>query len=107
MQLYEALAMHVAAWRQEDYKWEDYPAIAEILAWAADPDVPNFRLRKPQIRALEAYWYLRLKENTPHIFELYKALFPRKKDLLEAFGIPEEAFSRADYGEEVLVVKNT
>src|SRR6266498_5111862 len=103
MQLYEALAMHVAAWREENYKHEEYPAIAEILEWASNPDVPNFRLRKPQLRALETYWYLRLRENTPHIFDLYQSLFPKKKDLLEAFGISDEAFSRADYDVDTLV----
>jgi type III restriction enzyme len=97
MQLYEALSTHVAEWREAGYQHEEFPAIAEILEWASNPDVPNFRLRKPQLRALETYWYLRLRENTPHIFDLYQSLFPKKKDLLEAFGIPEEAFSRADY----------
>jgi type III restriction enzyme len=103
MQLYEALAMHVAAWRDEGYPHEDYPAIAEILEWASNPDVPNFRLRKPQLRALETYWHLRLREHTPHIFDLYQSLFPKKKDLLDALGIPEEAFSRADYDLQALV----
>ena len=69
---------------------DTYPAVAEILEWAAEPDVPNFRLRKPQLRALETYWYLRLVENTPHIFDLYQSLFTKKKDLFEAF-------SGADY----------
>lgn len=103
MQLYEALAMHVAAWREENYKHQEYSAIAEILEWAWNPDVPAFRLRKPQLRALETYWYLRLVENTPHIFDLYQSLFPKKKDLLEAFGISDEAFSRADYALDTLV----
>ena len=44
------------------------------------------------------------EENTPHIFDLYQSLFPKKKDLLEAFGIPEEAFSRSDYDLDTLVV---
>jgi hypothetical protein len=46
MQLYEALAKRVAAWREENYGHEPYPAIAEILEWASEPEVPNFRLRK-------------------------------------------------------------
>lgn len=96
MQLYEALAQRVAAWREEDYKHEEDPAIVEILEWVADPDLPNFRLRKPQLRALEAYWYLRLRENTPHIFDLYQSLFTKKKDLLEAF-------SSLDYDLDALV----
>ncbi|MBN2117969.1 MAG: DEAD/DEAH box helicase family protein [Anaerolineales bacterium] len=103
MQLYEALSIRIAAWREENYKHETYPAIAEILEWAANPEFPNFRLRQPQLRALETYWYLRLVENTPHIFDLYQSLFPKKKNLLEAFGIPDEAFSRADYDLEALI----
>ena len=97
MQLYEVLAMHVVAWREAGYKHENYPAIGEILEWARQPDVPTFHLREPQLRALETYWYLRLVKKTPHIFDLYQKLFPKKKDLLEAFGISDEAFSRADY----------
>jgi type III restriction enzyme len=65
MHLFEALAHHVAAWREENYRHENYPAIAEILEWVRSPDVPLFRLRAPQIRALETYWYLRLVKNTP------------------------------------------
>lgn len=97
MHLYEALKQRVKAWREDNYAHEEYPAIGEILEWVRNTDVPLFRLRKPQIRALETYWYLRLIENTPHIFELYQSLFPKKKDLLEALGIPDEAFSQADY----------
>ncbi len=97
MQLYEALAKKLTEWREDEYKHDDYPAIAEILEWARLPDVPAFRLRAPQLRALETYWYLRLVEKTPHIFDLYQSLFPKKKELLEAFGIPDEAFARADY----------
>jgi type III restriction enzyme len=108
MQLYEALSRHITVWREGGYKHDEFPAIAEILEWARQPNVPNFRLRKPQLRALETYWYLRLVENTPHIFDLYQSLFPKKKDLLEAFGISDEAFSRADYGIDSLVqaIKN-
>ena len=97
MQLYQALATKIAAWREDHYRHAEYPAIAEILEWARQPDEPSFRLRLPQVRALETYWYLRLVEGTPHIFDLYQKLFPKKKELLEAFGIPEAAFSRADY----------
>ena len=79
MQLYEALSMHVATRREENYMHDEFPAIAEILEWARQPDVPNFRLRAPQLRALETYWYLRPVEETPHIFDLYQSLFPKKK----------------------------
>jgi hypothetical protein len=104
MQLYEALSTCVTAWRDDGYKDKKFPAIAEILEWARQPDVPTFRLRAPQFRALETYWYLRLIEKTPHIFELYKKLFPKKiKDLLEAFGIPDEAFAHVNYEMDALV----
>ena len=96
MQLYEALSRHVTVCREENYKHNQFPAIAEILEWACQPDVPNFRLRKPQLRPLETYWYLRLVEETPHIFDLYQSLFPKKKEFLEAFGISDEAFSRGE-----------
>jgi hypothetical protein len=103
MQLYEALSKQVTGWREKSYQHEEYPAIAEILEWARQPDVPTFRLREPQLRALETYWYLRLVEKTPHIFDLYQEYFPKKKELLEAFGITDEAFSRADYDLEALL----
>ena len=103
MQLYETLAMHVAVWQGAGYRHADYPAIAEILEWTRQPDVPTFRLRPPQLRALETYWYLRLVEHTPHIFYLYQKAFPKKKELLEAFGISDEAFSRVDYDMDVLL----
>jgi type III restriction enzyme len=87
MHLYEALSMHVATWRESGYEHEDYSAIAEILEWVRTPDVPVFRLRAPQIRALETYWYLRLVEKTPHIFDLYTKLFPKVTERLAALGM--------------------
>ena len=49
----------------------------------------NHNLRPPQLRALEAYWYLRLVKNTPHIANLYadEEHFPRATDRLEALGL--------------------
>ncbi len=105
MHLFEALSRQVAVWREKDYRHDEFPAIAEILEWARRPDTPIFHLRAPQLRALETYWYLRLVEKTPHVFDLYQSLFPRKNELLEAFGIPVEAFARADYEMDPLVEK--
>ena len=107
MQLYEALSMHVASWREEGYKHDEYPAIAEILEWASNPDVPNFHLRKPQMRALETYWYLRLVRKTPHIFDLYTELFPRVTERLTALGIthPDMREMVLDIGYEGLIEK--
>ena len=66
--LQQALVPLVGQWRKAGYPCPDYPAIAEIFDWASDPDAGASRfLRKPQLRALETYWYLRLVEGTPHI----------------------------------------
>jgi type III restriction enzyme len=56
-------------------------------------------LRPPQLRALETYWYLRLVERTPHIFDLYQKLFPPDDPgvLLNALGISPEAFQKSRY----------
>ena len=87
MHLYEALAGRVGEWRQKQYAHEAYPAIAEILEWTRSPDVSSFRLRTPQVRALETYWYLRLVEKTPHIFDLYKSLYPTVSERMAALGM--------------------
>ena len=87
MQLYEVLSMQVAAWREENYKTDGFPAIAEILEWSHNPDVSSFRLRAPQVRALETYWYLRLVEKTPHIFDLYKNLYSTVSERMAALGM--------------------
>jgi hypothetical protein len=97
MHLYQVLAQKVDVWRNAGFPTEEYPVISEILEWASNPNGSGFRLRKPQVRALETYWYLRLVENTPHILNLYKQTFSRTKDLLEALGVPGEAFEEVDY----------
>ena len=105
MHLYQVLAGRVAEWRRQRYPHAQCPAIGEILEWAANPEGAKFRLRPPQVRALEAYWYLRLVEGTPHIVELYRRLFPRQSELLGALGlVHEEARSCAlDYGLDALL----
>jgi len=47
----------------------------------------------------ETYWYLRLIEKTPHIFDLYQMLFPPEDPdaLLNALGISTEAFQKSRY----------
>lgn len=77
MHLYEALAIKVAEWRREKYHHEQFPAVVDILEWAHNPDTSSFRLRTPQLRALETYWYLRLVEETPHIFDLYTRCYSK------------------------------
>jgi len=97
MHLYQILAQKVDVWRNAGYPTEEYPVISEILEWASNPNGSGFRLRRPQVKALETYWYLRLVENTPHILNLYKQTFSRPKDLLDALGVPGEAFEEVDY----------
>jgi len=87
MHLYEALTERVSRWRSEHYPSEKYPAISEILEWASNPDVSSFRLRMPQLRALETYWYLRLVEGTPHIFDLYKRCFASVHERMAAMSM--------------------
>ena len=89
--LYELIQQNVAAWREDGYPTEDYPAIGEILDYATLLESGNLRfLRKAQLRALETYWYLRLKEGTPHIFDLYQRYYPKPMDLLAALGLDSE-----------------
>lgn len=105
MHLFEALATRVSEWRINKYPSESYPLISEILEWCADPGIAGFRLRTPQIRALETYWYLRLIEGTPHILDLYSRMFDpgeSAQDLLDALGIPLDAFSDCNFSFERL-----
>lgn len=86
--LYEELATRVGGWRSEGYPSEDYPAIAEIFDWAHESETGALRfLRRPQLYALEAYWYLRLVEKTPHILELYRCLYPKPSEILSSLGL--------------------
>jgi type III restriction enzyme len=97
MHLYQVLAQKVDEWRKNGYPHDSFPVIAEILQWAGNPEGAGFRLRPPQARALETYWYLRLVENTPHILDLYRKYFPQKRDLIAALGISPQAFESVDY----------
>lgn len=83
-------------WRSTDYTHTDYPAIGEILRWAAAPH-RDFHLRAPQLMALECYWYLRLVLDTSHIIELYAHFFPEDQSWAHALAIPPRAWQ--DTGE--------
>lgn len=89
MNLYELLKIKVEEWRKSNYQ-SDFPVIKEILNFAFIDLQNNDRklryLRQPQFEALETYWYLRLRENTPHIFDFYKKYF-KGEDLLKALNI--------------------
>ncbi len=90
--LFTMLAQRVAEWRSVGYSCEIYPAISEILAWASSTDDGSSLrfLRRPQVRALETYWYLRLVEDTAHIFDLYRKFYPKQSELLAALGLDHE-----------------
>lgn len=95
MHLYEVIQSKVTAWRETGYPSDPYPAIAEILEYAtiplADGGLQLRTLRAAQLRALETYWYLRLVEGSPHIFDLYERCYPRINDLLTALGLDTPA----------------
>lgn len=105
MNLYEVLKLKVETWQKQNYQHNKFPAIAEILDWARTPDVSAFRLRAPQLWALETYWYLRLVENTPLIPDLYERIISKPKDRLSALGIADSAFAEADYDFDTLFEK--
>ncbi|MEX2571931.1 MAG: restriction endonuclease subunit R [Gemmatimonadota bacterium] len=87
MHLHELLSERVETWRTGGYPHVDFPAIREILEFQiGDTGSPKF-LREPQLRALNTYWYLRLVEGTPQVFDLYRRLYPLKTDLLDALGL--------------------
>lgn len=93
--LHQILAREVDQWRKDGYSSRDYLAMGEIFEWARDPETGVLRfLRKPQLRALETYWYLRLVEDTPHIFALYRKLFPHRSELLKALGLTTPEITR-------------
>lgn len=104
--LYHILAQRVDQCRAQGYPHSEYAgAISEILQWAANPEGPGFRLRPPQVRALETYWYLRLVAGTPHVIDLYKAVFPRTSELLAALGLTHQDIRdyATDYGKDALL----
>lgn len=80
----------VGKWRSENYPCK-YQGIGEILNYNLYEDEKGNKilryLRKAQFEALETYWYLRLVENTPHIFDLYKKLYGDPVELLKSLGI--------------------
>ena len=87
MSLYSQLKPKIIEWRKSQYS-SDFPIISEILNYNYDPEMGNLRfLRKAQFEALETYWYLRLVEKTPHIFNLYKKIYVDPFELLKALNI--------------------
>jgi len=85
--LYGALKERIKEWQQNKYE-SGFPVISEIMDFALDSGTGNLRfLRKAQFEALETYWYLRLIEGTPHIFDLYKKLYDDPVELFKALNI--------------------
>ncbi|MEO0267819.1 MAG: DEAD/DEAH box helicase family protein [candidate division WOR-3 bacterium] len=87
MSINETLRIKLKDWRKSSYA-SNYPVIREIFEYNfLDSENQNLRyLRKAQFEALETYWYLRLVENTPRIFDLYKKYFQGEK-ILSALNI--------------------
>jgi type III restriction enzyme len=85
--LHEILAERVSEWRKAGFPSQEFSAIAEVLEFATLEDGSPRFLRWPQIRALETYWYLRLVEKTPHIFDLYRAYYHTPTELLGSLGL--------------------
>ncbi len=74
-------------WRADGYPCEEYPAIKYLLEHNYNADSGYRFLRAPQFEALEIYWYLRLKLNTPGFLALYKHFYPKNSWLCQALGI--------------------
>jgi len=87
MPLHDILKSKIFEWRKNNYP-SDFPIISEILEFNLNLETGNLRfLRKAQFEALETYWYLRLVEGTPHIFDLYKKLYNDPVELFKALNI--------------------
>jgi len=85
--LYSRLKSEVLKWRANNYQ-SNFSAISEIFEFNCDSETGNLRfLRKAQFEALETYWYLRLVEGTPHVFDLYKKMYNDPVELLKALNI--------------------
>lgn len=76
----------VLDWRADNYA-SDFPLLAEMLTSQKDAEGHHIYLRDPQFRALEVYWYLRIKLHTPKFIDLYKQLFPDQAELAAAIGL--------------------
>ena len=78
--LFKNLARVAKQWREDGYPCADYPLIGEILRFQFAAEVVGGGvqlryLRDAQFRALEVYWFLRLKKGTPLMWDLYENCF--------------------------------
>ncbi len=111
--LFDSLKQSVTEWRKSGYACKDYPLIGEILSWqkeTREDDFATFKfLREPQFLALEVYWYVRLKLETPHVIDLYKKYYGNdKKDFFDVLGvsISRDALEWAEIDGVIERVKN-
>lgn len=89
--LHQKITALVNDWKTSAYYSEEYPAISEILEYFLDTETGSPRyLRYPQISAIETYWYLRLKLQTPHILHLYEKTYVSKREMREALGLTHD-----------------
>jgi type III restriction enzyme len=87
MTLYNILKLKTLEWRNKRYQ-SNFPTISEIFDYNRNTETGSLRfLRKAQFEALETYWYLRLVEGTPHVFDLYKKIYNDPVELLKALNI--------------------
>jgi len=106
MNLFEILAEKTKQWRKNNYQSDKFPAISEILLYAKEDEKLRF-LREPQFRAMEVYWYLRIIQKTPDFISLYKTMFPKRSDFLQALNIDKKdeikqmIFDDEDYLERI------
>lgn len=106
--LFEKLKKSALQWRKSGYPCDGYPLIGEILSYQTEQReegaVLKF-LREPQFLALEAYWFVRLKLETPRILDLYRHYYEDdKEEFFKALGIPISS-DALDYAEIDDVIK--
>ncbi len=86
MQLWEKLEGLVSEWRDDHYAC-DFATVSEILLFQRDESGALKFLREPQFKALETYWYLRVKLQTPRFLDLYKELYSKRSERFNALGV--------------------
>jgi type III restriction enzyme len=84
--LLQKLNHRLGLWRSGNYKTKNFDVIKELLQFQRENGILKY-LREPQFEAIETHFYLRIVENSPTVFELYKLYFTTKKELREALGI--------------------
>lgn len=86
------LSERVNEWRKEGYLCDEYPLISELLDYQKEGKYSSRYLREAQFKALEIYWYLRVKQNTKPCFELYNDIY-KTSELLDQFNLKDDAIN--------------